>query len=260
MATAERWLTRERAQLGFEQVQLARAGVHERRGRPDAALAALRLVWDAFRAIGVLSPLPAIGAPLARLAHGAGHHGLLTEVAGTLADAAVASGTVSVRVVADLATAWRDSDPDLALSAAALLQSTPRPALVATTLTDAAALLRKRGRLLEADRVAADAVERWSALGACADADACAARSRTARSPQRRPRFGVGALTTTERRVTALVADGLSNSAIAAALGVSRRTVESHVSSAYRKLDVTSRVALTRTVLAHGIGVTESAG
>jgi hypothetical protein len=41
-----------------------------------------------------------------------------------------------------------------------------------------------------------------------------------------------------------------------AALGVSRPTVESHVSAAYRKLEVSSRVALTRTALRYGIDTT----
>jgi DNA-binding NarL/FixJ family response regulator len=63
----------------------------------------------------------------------------------------------------------------------------------------------------------------------------------------------VPALTVTERRVTALVAEGMSNSVIASALGISRRTVESHVSSCYRKLEVISRVALARVALAHDI-------
>ena len=44
--------------------------------------------------------------------------------------------------------------------------------------------------------------------------------------------------------------DGLPNSAIAEQLFVSRRTVESHVSAAYRKLEVRSRVEVVRLVLA----------
>lgn len=260
VAAADGWLTRERAQFGFEQLQLARSALHERRGEPDDALGALRPAWDLFRALGLRSALPAIGAPLARLAHGAGDTALLTDAAAVLAEAADSAGTRSVHAVAGLAAAWRDSDPDRALSAAAAASRTPRPALVATALTDAASLLRVKGRVAEADRVAAEAVERWSALGAYADAAACAALSRSAQRPQRRPRFGIASLTATERRVVALLADGLSNSAIAAVLCVSRRTVESHVSASYRKLDVSSRVALTRTALDHGIGVTGSTG
>jgi DNA-binding CsgD family transcriptional regulator len=72
--------------------------------------------------------------------------------------------------------------------------------------------------------------------------------------PASRSRFGVSALTSTERRVVGLVADGKANAEIAGILGVSRRTVESHVSAAYRKLDVTSRVAMARIAMKHRIG------
>jgi DNA-binding CsgD family transcriptional regulator len=59
-----------------------------------------------------------------------------------------------------------------------------------------------------------------------------------------RPDHGWEALTDAEERVVALVADGLTYRAIGEALVVSRRTVESHVASAFRKLDVHSRTAL----------------
>jgi DNA-binding CsgD family transcriptional regulator len=60
----------------------------------------------------------------------------------------------------------------------------------------------------------------------------------------RRPLSGWRSLTPTERRVVALVARGLTNTAIAEGLVVSRRTVETHVSHLFRKLGVTSRVEL----------------
>lgn len=64
-----------------------------------------------------------------------------------------------------------------------------------------------------------------------------------------RPVTGIDALTASERRVVELVAQGLTNAEIAAQLVVSRRTVESHVSAAYRKVGVTSRVELALAVL-----------
>jgi DNA-binding CsgD family transcriptional regulator len=51
-------------------------------------------------------------------------------------------------------------------------------------------------------------------------------------------------LTVREREIAELVAEGLSNQAIAVKLYVSRRTVESHLSAIYRKADVPSRSAL----------------
>ncbi len=55
----------------------------------------------------------------------------------------------------------------------------------------------------------------------------------------------VGRLSVAERRVLALVTAGKANADIAASLFVSKRTVESHVASLYKKLDVSTRVALT---------------
>ena len=53
-------------------------------------------------------------------------------------------------------------------------------------------------------------------------------------------------LTTRERDVLRLLADGLGDRDIAAALTISRRTVETHVSSILRKLDVRNRSEAAR--------------
>ena len=56
---------------------------------------------------------------------------------------------------------------------------------------------------------------------------------------------GAGALTASERRVAALAAEGSSNRDIAQALFVTPKTVEVHLSNAYRKLGIRSRRELT---------------
>jgi DNA-binding NarL/FixJ family response regulator len=62
-----------------------------------------------------------------------------------------------------------------------------------------------------------------------------------------RPGAG-GELTASERRVAELVAQGLSNSQVAATLVVSPRTVEAHLTRIYAKLQVRSRLELARRV------------
>ena len=65
----------------------------------------------------------------------------------------------------------------------------------------------------------------------------------------RRPAFGWGSMTAAELRVARLAASGLTNRAIADELDLSPHTVESHLRHAFHKLDVRSRVELTRVVL-----------
>jgi DNA-binding NarL/FixJ family response regulator len=56
-----------------------------------------------------------------------------------------------------------------------------------------------------------------------------------------------------EREAVELVAEGLSNKAIAARLGVSVRTVEGHLNHVFTKLGVESRTELVRHVLTQGL-------
>jgi DNA-binding NarL/FixJ family response regulator len=65
-------------------------------------------------------------------------------------------------------------------------------------------------------------------------------------------------ITARERQVVALVADGLSNKAIAARLGVSTRTVEGHINHVFTKLGIESRTELVRFALTNGLLVQDS--
>ena len=57
-----------------------------------------------------------------------------------------------------------------------------------------------------------------------------------------------GGLTPTEDRVAELVADGLQTKQVAAALFVSAKTVEGHLTNIYAKLGVHSRTELARRI------------
>jgi DNA-binding CsgD family transcriptional regulator len=69
---------------------------------------------------------------------------------------------------------------------------------------------------------------------------------RTTASTARRAKFGWDSLTPTEARVTELVCDGLTNREIGARLFLSAHTVGFHLRQIFRKLDINSRVELTR--------------
>jgi DNA-binding NarL/FixJ family response regulator len=74
------------------------------------------------------------------------------------------------------------------------------------------------------------------------------AAARRSSSTDGRPR-----LTWRERETVELVAEGLSNKAIAARLGVSVRTVEGHLNHVFTKLGVESRTELVRFMLTSGL-------
>ena len=63
-----------------------------------------------------------------------------------------------------------------------------------------------------------------------------------------RTTFGWSSLTERERSVAGLVAQGLTNRELAAALFVSRHTIDAHLRQIFRKLSIASRVDLTRLV------------
>jgi DNA-binding NarL/FixJ family response regulator len=73
------------------------------------------------------------------------------------------------------------------------------------------------------------------------EARVVAALRATGARPRRAARSGPKALTPSERRVSDLAAQGLSNREIAEALFVTVRTVEYHLRAAYRKLEIDSR-------------------
>ena len=66
----------------------------------------------------------------------------------------------------------------------------------------------------------------------------------TGARPRRALRSGAAALTPSEQRVARMAADGMTNREIAATLFVTPRTVEIHLTHAYRKLDISSRQQL----------------
>ncbi len=69
-------------------------------------------------------------------------------------------------------------------------------------------------------------------------------------TPADRPLAGWDSLTDTEKAVARLVAEGLNNRQIGGRMYISTHTVAHHLRQAFRKLQIASRVELTRVVMA----------
>jgi DNA-binding CsgD family transcriptional regulator len=121
----------------------------------------------------------------------------------------------------------------------------------AHALIDLGAALRRAGRRTQAREQLAVGMDLAHRCGA----DALVARARdelrvAGARPRRLVRTGLGSLTASELRVAQLAADGLTNPEIAQALFVTLRTVEMHLSNAYRKLQIGSRRQLPEALAA----------
>ncbi len=132
--------------------------------------------------------------------------------------------------------------PEPLREAVAVLASTAARLEHARAMVDLGAVLRRDNRR----SAARDELARGRELATACGADALAERARDELvAAGARPRTvavsGPAALTASERRVAELAADGLSNRAVAQALFVTTKTIETHLGHAYRKLGVTGR-------------------
>jgi DNA-binding CsgD family transcriptional regulator len=117
----------------------------------------------------------------------------------------------------------------------------------AHALVDFGAALRRANHRTEARerlREAVDLARKVGAFGLAERAnDEIAA---TGARPRKVLQTGLDALTASERRVAQLAAAGMSNKEIAQTLFVTIKTVEVHLSHAYRKLEISSRAQLDK--------------
>lgn len=129
----------------------------------------------------------------------------------------------------------------------AVVVTEPSPARLehAKALTACGSALRRHGRPANARPLLDRAADLATVCGAGPLAAHAAAELGAAGGRRlRRGITGVGALTPSEHRVAALAAAGGTNKAIARELFVTPKTVEVHLSSAYRKLGISSRADL----------------
>jgi DNA-binding CsgD family transcriptional regulator len=120
----------------------------------------------------------------------------------------------------------------------------------ARALVDLGAALRRANQRAEARerlREGADVAGSVGAFGLARRANEEIAA--TGARPRKVLQTGLDALTASERRVAQLAADGMSNKEIAQTLFITIKTVEVHLSHAYRKLEISSRAQLHKALL-----------
>jgi len=197
----------------------------------------------------------ALAPDLVRLALALGHRGIAAEVASAVAaGAALAPQVPTVRALALRCQGLAGGEAEPLIEAVAFARRAPLLVEHAGACEDAAALLARGGRRNEAVALLAEALERYEQAGAGAWAGRVRARLRALgvrpapRGPRRRPAGGWQSLTATERAVSLLVAEGLTNGAVARQLYISPHTVNTHLRHVFAKLGVSNRVALAAVV------------
>jgi DNA-binding CsgD family transcriptional regulator/tetratricopeptide (TPR) repeat protein len=192
---------------------------------------------------------------LVHLALGLGHPGVAAEVADAVAEGvALAPDVPTVRSLALRCRGLVDGAVEPMLEAVEFARRAPHLVERAGACEDAATLLAQAGRRDEAVALLAEALERYERAGADAWARRVRARLRAlgvragARGSRHRPASGWASLTATERSVSLLVAEGLTNGAVARRLYMSPHTVNTHLRHVFAKLGVTNRVALAAVV------------
>jgi DNA-binding CsgD family transcriptional regulator/tetratricopeptide (TPR) repeat protein len=192
---------------------------------------------------------------LVRLALELGHRDVAAEVASVVAaGVALAPEVPTVRSLALRCQGLVDGEAEPVIEAVAQARRAPFLVEHAGACEDAARLLAHGGRRDEAAALLAEALERYEQAGADAWAGRVRAQLRGLgvrpglRGPRNRPAGGWESLTGTERTVSLLVAEGLTNGAVARRLYISPHTVNTHLRHVFAKLGVPNRVALAAVV------------
>jgi len=225
----------------------ARGALRVASQRYEDGLADLRGAGEGWRALGVSSPAAATWRiPAVTACTALGRREEAAQLAAEQLELARAAGTpatlgVSLRVAAPFAP-----DPERALAEAiSLLEAVGGRYEQGLALAELGAHRRRAGRRGDAReplRRALDYAERTGAewLRGYARAELLAVGAR----PRRAALTGPDALTTAERQVATLAAEGRSNRQIAQHLFITQATVETHLRHAFHKLGITSRAEL----------------
>ena len=235
-------------------VRLVEAQVLEARRGPRAALDFLADVLAGLpEHRSVLLTDPASAPWLVRVALAAGDREQAARIVTAIGEVARGNPTLAL-IRAEHAEGLLTSDVSLLQHASTEL---PDPWARACAVEDQGVLLAAAGRDREAIRSLEEALREYDRLRARRDVARTRRRLRQLRVRRRhwvseqRPTAGWASLTDTEQAAARLVAEGLTNQRIADQMFISAHTVAFHLRQVFRKLDIRSRVDLTRIALEH---------
>jgi len=153
--------------------------------------------------------------------------------------------------VAGCARGIIERDAAALVAAAGLLESSSRPLVYAAAAEDAGAELARTDRRDEAVAQLNAAFDTYMRHEALADARRVGRELRRLGVERRivsqqRAKAGWDSLTESELKVINLIAEGVTNRAVAAQLHLSLHTVKTHIRNAFAKLGINSRSQLTQ--------------
>ncbi len=252
---AERHVAAARDRLASAPDQHGRPWVHWTTGLFLEAQAdrhgALRSLVDAWSdSEGIVSDEATFGPDLVRLAVQLGERRVAKDAAARLEAAAAKADLPRIDGAAMLCRGLVNVDVDALEASVEANRAVARPYELARACELTGDAHGRRGSNGDGVAHLREGVEIYERLGATRDVARVDASLRALGAhrgrvgPRRRPQTGWESLTPTESSVVQLVADSLRNRDIADRLFISRRTVETHLTHIFRKLEVSSRTEL----------------
>jgi DNA-binding CsgD family transcriptional regulator len=235
---------------------VAAAAIAEAGGDQARALELLLCAWNDDLDRGIRYWHRYLGPPLVRLGIALGRTDIAEQVVATVeAGAALAPGVPTLEAAAHRCRGLLETDVESLLHAVDLARSGGRLLDHAGTCEDAASVLLAVGAASRARALLEEALAEYERVEALGGARRVAAVlrglgvRRGVRGGRRRPAHGWESLTASERAVSELVAEGLTNRAAAQRLHISPHTVNTHLRHVFQKLAVSTRAELAAKVI-----------
>jgi DNA-binding CsgD family transcriptional regulator len=247
-------------QYRFYWMLWVRALLLEATGDRGKAFATLADAWDLCVRMGMVYEFPHFGPDLVRLALAVGDRARAEAVAVAVDEIASREHVAWLTGASLRCRGALGGDPEILLAAVDACRAGPRLLDRALALDEAGSALAAAGAAVDARALFEDALVDYERLDATRDTarvdEALRALGvrRGRRGPRRRPQSGWESLTESEHRVVLLAAEGLTNRKIAERLFISPRTVQTHLSHVFGKLELGSRTELAAFVASQATG------